>query len=131
MLLVKTKIGKSDIHGTGLFADEFIPKGTVTWEWNPLIDIAFDKSVVESLPDIQKDYLLYYAYLDKDLNKLVLCSDNQRYINHSKKTNVDSTPRKDVANKDIFPGDELLCDDKLFDNTYFQRLNIDEEKLNS
>ena len=28
MLLVKTRLGASAIHGIGLFADEFIPKDT-------------------------------------------------------------------------------------------------------
>lgn len=33
MLLVKTRLGISSIHGIGLFADELIPKGTVTWRF--------------------------------------------------------------------------------------------------
>lgn len=130
MILVKTKIGQSDIHGTGLFADEFIPKGTVTWEWDPTFDVAFDQETVDSLPPLQKAYILYYAYLDKELNKLILCADNQRYINHSKNTNIDSTPRRDVANRDIQPGEEFLCDYNLFDNTYFKRIGLDENTLN-
>ncbi len=130
MLKVKTKIGQSKIHGTGLFADELIPKGTTTWEWIPEFDVAFNKEDVESLPELMKNYILYYAYVDKDIDKLVLCADNQRYINHSKNTNIDSTPRRDVANRDIQPGEELLCNYNLFDNTYFKRLNIDEADLN-
>jgi hypothetical protein len=30
VLLVKTRIGASPIHGLGLFADELIPSGTLT-----------------------------------------------------------------------------------------------------
>ena len=130
MLKVKTKIGPSMTHGTGLFADQLIPKGTTTWEWDPSVDIALDVDFVESLPEIQKEYLLYYMYLDQEINKLILCSDNQRYINHSKTTNIDSTPRRDVANRDIQPGEEFLCDYNLFDNTYFKRIGLDEAKLN-
>lgn len=130
MLKVKTKIGPSNTHGTGLFADQFIPKGTTTWEWDPTMDISLDVDFVESLPSIQKEYLLYYMYLDQEINKLILCSDNQRYINHSKNTNIDSTPRRDVANRDIQPGEEFLCDYNLFDNTYFKRIGLDETTLN-
>lgn len=130
MLKVKTKIGPSNTHGTGLFADQFIPKGTTTWEWDPTMDISLDVDFVESLPSIQKEYLLYYMYLDQEINKLILCSDNQRYINHSKNINIDSTPRRDVANRDIQPGEEFLCDYNLFDNTYFKRIGLDETTLN-
>jgi len=39
MLLIKTYLDKSPIHGIGVFAGEFIKKGTQVWEFNPLIDI--------------------------------------------------------------------------------------------
>lgn len=35
MLLIKTKLDLSKIHGVGLFADEFIAKGTKIWEYRP------------------------------------------------------------------------------------------------
>ena len=38
-MTVKTIIKESDIHGIGLFADEFIPKGTKIWEFTPNFDI--------------------------------------------------------------------------------------------
>ncbi len=131
MLLVKTKIGESKIHGMGLFAAEFIPKGTVTWEWNPRFDMTIDESELASLPQNMKEFLLYYAYRDKELGKLVLCADNQRYINHSASTNILSTTRKDVADRDIQEGEEFLCNYNLFDDTYFDRINLDKTTLNS
>ena len=39
MLLVKTKIGPSKIAGIGLFADEFIAKGTPVWKFEPGFDL--------------------------------------------------------------------------------------------
>ncbi len=33
MLLVRTARRPSDIHGMGLFADQFIPAGTATWRF--------------------------------------------------------------------------------------------------
>lgn len=131
MLRIKTFIKKSKIHGMGLFAAEFIPKGTITWKYEPLFDTAFTQEEIESLPELQKNYILYYAYLDKKLKKLVLCADNQRYINHSKNTNIQSTPRKDIASKDIAKGEELLCNYNQFDNTYFKRMNLKEGELKS
>lgn len=132
MLRVKTKIGKSKISGFGLFADQFIPKGTVTWEYDTTFDPAFSKKQIDKLPEVDKDYLIKYAYLDKNLNKFVLCSDNQRYINHSEdknKRNIKSTITKDVAIKDIKKGEELLCDYRGFDSDYFKRLGIPKKEL--
>lgn len=131
MLKAKTFIKRSEVHGTGLFAAEFIPKGTVTWQYDPEFDVGFTQEQIDALPELQRNYMLYYAYLDKDLNKLILCADNQRYINHSSKdTNITSTPRQDIANRDIQEGEELLCNYNLFDDTYFNRMNINENELN-
>ena len=45
MLLVKTKIKSSEIAGIGLFADEFIPKGTCTWRFRGGSIFAFQKII--------------------------------------------------------------------------------------
>ena len=130
MLLVKTKLAVSNTHGIGLFADQFIPKGTVTWEYNPLFDSSFTDEEVAALPDIPRKIFLHYAYFDKVLNKHVLCSDDQRFINHSSHhENVESTTRKDVAARDIQPGEEILCNYNKFDDTYFGRINLPQENL--
>lgn len=132
MLRVKTCIRKSKINGLGLFADQHIPKGTVTWEFDKNFDPAFNKKQINKLLEIDKDYLLKYAYFDKTLNKYVLCSDNQRYINHSKnksKRNINSTITKDIAARDIKKGEELLCDYNQFDPDYFKRVGIKEKNL--
>lgn len=132
MLLVKTKIGRSKIHGIGLFADQFIPKGTVTWKYDPEFDVGFSQKEIDSMPQLQKDYMLYYCYLDKKVKKYILCADNQKFINHSNKKegiNISSTPREDVAARDIEAGEELLCDYNLFDDSYFERMGISARDL--
>ncbi len=50
MLKIKTKIGPSGVHGTGLFADQFVSKGTVTWQYIPEFDIGFTEKTVSKLP---------------------------------------------------------------------------------
>lgn len=132
MILVKTKLGQSCKHCTGLLADQFIPKGTTTWEYNPLFDSAFTEEEVNQMSEAARKQFLHYAYFDKDLNKHVLCFDDQRFINHSaikEDINILSTPRKDIAIRDIQPGEELLCDYDGFDNTYFPRMKIDKTSL--
>lgn len=132
MLKIKTTIGKSSIHGWGLFADQFVPKGTTTWQYEPACDPSFTKEEVENMDAVAKEFMHMYAYFDHDLQKFVLCSDSQKYINHSnnpENITIHSTPKEDVAAKDIQPGEELLCDYFLFDPGYFGRHGLDRSKL--
>lgn len=132
MILVKTILGKSKKHGTGLIADQFIPKGTITWEYHSFFDSAFTENEITQMSEPAKKQFFHYAYFDKKLNKHVLCFDDQRFINHSavkKDINILSTSRRDIAIKDIQQGEELLCDYDKFDNTYFDRINLDRASL--
>ncbi len=130
MIKVKTKIGLSKISGIGLFADQFIPQGTVTWEYDPRFDTSFTEEDVRQMSEAAQTQFWKYAYFDKDLQKYVLCFDDQRFINHtSSGHNIQSTPRQDTAARDIEEGEELLCNYNDYDDTYFTRLNIDEKSL--
>lgn len=125
MLLVRTQIGPSKVHGIGLFAAQFIAKGTVTWQYHPDFDSTYSENDVWRMPDAAKDLFLKYAYYDKDLGLYVLCADDQRFINHeSDCPNIISTPRQDVAARDILAGEELLCDYNCYDDTYFVRTGM-------
>src|SRR3989344_3561957 len=74
MLLIKTKLKKSSIHGFGLFADENIKKGRIIWKFNPTIDKKITKKEMNLLPDLAKKYLIKYAFLDHEGN-WILCGD--------------------------------------------------------
>ena len=50
MLTIKTRIGKSLIHGTGLFADEDVPAGTVIWTFVPGFDQSYTIEEFHALP---------------------------------------------------------------------------------
>jgi hypothetical protein len=50
MLLVKAWVGPSKIHGFGLIAHEFIPKGTVVWKLVPGFDVILSNDELERLP---------------------------------------------------------------------------------
>jgi hypothetical protein len=71
MLVVRTKLGQSKIEGIGLFADQFIPKGTVTWKFDPRFDIYFESGEVEKMSELQKDLIIHFAYLSKKSGKYV------------------------------------------------------------
>lgn len=126
MLLVKTKIGPSNIHGIGLFADQFIPRGTPIWEFTPGFDIECSASDLDRLPEPARERFLHYCYLDPDTKKYVLCADDARFFNHSEMPttiNPDSDG-PDIAARNIQPGEELTYDYRTGDMDYERKLGL-------
>ena len=130
MLLVKTKIGPSKISGIGLFANQFIPKGTPTWKFQSGFDLKIDKSELANLSEPAKEQFLKYAYLNPKTNKYILCFDDARFFNHSDNPNCidtefpDDTEGIDVAVRDIQEGEELTCNYKEFDADFDYKMSI-------
>lgn len=118
MLLVKTKLDVSQIHGIGLFADSFIPKDTVIWKFNPLIDLVFTEQQLEELAIEAREQIEKYSYRDISLDLYVLCGDDARFFNHSENPNCLDTYESEsitFASRDINRGEELTCNYGLFD----------------
>lgn len=121
MLLVKTKIGPSKIHGIGLFADQFIPKNTPIWKFSLGLDIKLTENELIKLPQNAQDFIQHYCYHSIIDNTYVILFDDARFFNHSKNPNVVSVDIPDdpegveIASRDIEPGEELLCDCREFD----------------
>ena len=105
MLLVRTKIGPSKIHGYGLFADQNIPKGTIVWKFNPVIDHKIRPEKIGSLLKHVQDHVYTYAYFDR--GNYILCGDFAIFINHSKISNLDSRGEVGVATRSIKKGEEI------------------------
>ncbi len=130
MLRVKTTIGLSRLHGVGLFADQFIKKGSITWQYDPGLDPDFSFEEVENLEKSYRNVFEKYGYRDFKLGKFIVCIDDQRFINHSSKNfNVLSTPDRDVAVKDINLGEELLCNYNDYEQDWFKRRNLAEREF--
>ena len=125
MLRVKTYIAPSRIAGIGLFADQIIPAGSITWQYDPKFDMSFFSEDLVDMPEICREDFIKYAYFDYVQNKYVLCSDNQRFINHSAKPNIISTPMQDLAGRDISVGEELTCDYAEYEVDWFDRRGLD------
>jgi SET domain-containing protein len=123
MLLVKTKLGLSAINGIGLFADQFIPQGTIIWKFTEGVDL---KIPDEKLVELEKEYpledLKKYMYRSKSSGLHILCGDDGRFINHSSRANTLDTSEDDegytVAAKDIQPGEEITSDYNGFDKDF-------------
>jgi uncharacterized protein len=118
MLLVKTELKYSGIHGLGCFAGEDIKEGTIVWRFDPGIDLEFTEQDLKKHPASFNEFLKVYAYspvteLEK---KYILCSDHARHMNHSDNPNLGETPEgMNVALRDIKAGEELTCDYNQFD----------------
>ena len=107
MLLVKAWVGPSKIHGFGLIAHEFIPRGTVVWKLEPGIDVILSEEELERLPASVQQQIRYYSFFHPDLKRHVLCSDDDRFTNHSDDANQRFCGDHAVAVRDIAPGEEL------------------------
>ncbi len=119
MLLVKTHLEKSRIHGVGLFASVPIAKGTVIWRLEPSIDVQLTPAQIEALAPPAREQIRKYTYLDRILGKYVLCGDDARFFNHDRNPNCHDLPDErggtTVAARDIAAGEELTCDYASFD----------------
>jgi len=119
MLRVQTYIKKAyrdQIEiGFGLFALNKIPKGTIIWKLDHGLDLVLDQAVY---PEPINSFIKKYAY--REGYRLILCSDDARYINHSFNPNmhdyVDSNGSWTVALCDIEAGEELTSDYRSFDS---------------
>ena len=124
MLLVKTKVAPSQVHGLGVFADEFIPRGARIWEYNDAVDDRFDASRLIDLSEDEQEELLKHTYINPRTKLYVFCGDDARYMNHSDAPNTEDIGYDEglvngegvtIAARDIQPGEEILSDYRAFD----------------
>ena len=122
MLLVRTKIGPSKIHGTGLFATEFISKGVIIWKYKPGFDEAYTQEEAEKLPEPKRTEILnlYHPYISQQTGRYISFGDMAGYINHSSTPNMATHYEEDVeedintAARDIAAGEELTINYQSF-----------------
>ena len=116
------EVKPSQIHGLGLYAKVVIPKGTIWWHARPQDVLIISKKQFLTLDSSKKSKvmenfmksLLTYSYYERDLDALILCLDNSRYVNHSFDANSGATEDENgfcaVAQKNILPGEEITED---------------------
>lgn len=138
MMLVKTQVKESKIHGLGLFADQFISKGTEIWRFTPGFDLKFTREQILSFPEALQIYIYKYSWRSKKSKLYCFSSDDGKFFNHSEKPNVLSEYRDDeeevitVAIKDIQAGEEILDNYNSFEDEKSDGDVLDEiaEKFN-
>lgn len=130
MLLVKTKIGPSSTHGIGIFADEFVPKGTLMWKYVPGVDVALTEDEFRSLPAVAQTAVKNYCYKSKFTGRYVLPFDDSRYYNHSENPNTAEGPiidgeSSDISSRNIHKGDEIFNDYRVIDADFEYKMSND------
>ena len=121
MLRVKTFIAPSPIEGIGLFAAEFIQKGTLVWKFDVGLDQMVDLRYFEPPDELIRRYIIHYGFKStEDEPIFVLCGDDARFMNHGRDCNLVDADFVTVACRDIEPNAEITCDYSTFDERYTQ-----------
>jgi SET domain-containing protein len=116
MMLVRTYLGPSGIHGVGVFAGEPIERGAAVWARHAVFDLVVTREMRAGLPDAMLSYLDTYSYPAGDGadGRSVLDCDNGRYMNHSDTPNTSFKGEGGRATSNIEMGAEITCDYREF-----------------
>jgi len=126
MFYIKTRLGKSKIHGIGLFTDQDIKKGNPIYKHNNKLDLQLSKKELESLDIREQETIKKYGYIDKKSKKWRLDYDDIRFTNHSATPNMSlGSSGNIIALKNIKKGEELTQSYKDFEYDF----NFEEIKV--
>lgn len=115
MFLIRTSVGPSRIHGTGVMALEAVAAGTPIWRFAPGIDLVLPNATVADQPPAFRAYLDTYGYHSPEFpDCFVLSCDHAKFLNHSEDPNTEIRGRETLARRALAAGDEITCDYRLF-----------------
>src|SRR5690242_18185598 len=115
MFLIRTRVGPSSIHGTGVFACENVEQGTLVWRYEPLFDREIPEADLCNMPPAFREYIDMYAYRSSELGgRLILSCEHAKFLNHSDNPNTSEVPFGSIASRPIAVGDEITCDYRAF-----------------
>ena len=114
MLLIRTHLGPSLIHGIGVMATEPVAAGQVIWRFAPGLDLVIPAADRATLPEAFGAYLDTYGYEAPDFpGGTVLSCDHAKFLNHAETPNTIIRGRETLALVALAPGDEITCDYRL------------------
>ena len=116
MMLIKTYLDKSRIHGIGVFADEFIRKGTKIWRFVEGFDHAYSPKKFAKLPKQARDHIRHYGY--RADGEILFSADHDRHMNHSDDANTYLKDGYVIARCNIARGEEITNDYREFDGGF-------------
>jgi SET domain-containing protein len=113
MLLVKTYLDKSTIHGLGVFAGQFIRKGTKIWRFVEGFDRVYSPKQFAKLPKPARDFIKFHGY--RVDGEIILTIDNDCHMNHSDNPNTYLHNGYTIARRNIAKGTEITNDYREFE----------------
>jgi hypothetical protein len=116
MLLVKTYLDKSKIHGLGVFAGQFIRKDAKIWRFVFGFDRYYTRKRLAKLPKAARDYIKLHGYQWK--NEILLSMDYDTFMNHSETPNTYYRNGYVLARNAIRKGTELTNDYRAFEASF-------------
>ncbi len=116
MLLVKTYLDKSPIHGIGVFAGQFIRKDTKIWRFVLGFDRYYTRKRFAKLPQSAKDYIRLHGYQWK--GEILLSVDYDTFMNHSENPNTYFHNGYVIARRNIRKGAEITNDYRAFEASF-------------
>jgi SET domain-containing protein len=128
MLYIKTKIQPSEIHGIGVFADEFIPKGTIIWKFTSGFDVKFTREQILDFPELLQIYIYKYSWKGTKSKLYCFSSDNGKYFNHSNNPNTLSKYQDNEEEVITTAVRDIQVDEELTDN--YSSFEADEDNDN-
>jgi hypothetical protein len=116
MLLVRTYLDRSEIHGIGVFAGDFIPKDTRIWRFVIGFDRFYSRKQVAKLPKAARDYIKLHGFQWK--NEILVSMDYDTFMNHSDNPNTYFKNGYVLARASIRKGQEITNDYRAFKASY-------------
>lgn len=131
MMLIKTRVAPSRIHGLGLYAVDPVARGTAIWRFAPGFDHDFSPEDYAALPLLAREHVRWFCYVDRANGHYILSGDHACFINHSPAPNTGGPPGVDrpeatVALRDIAAGEEITCDYFAYDADTPWKLGLSE-----
>jgi SET domain-containing protein len=114
MMLIKTRVAPSAIHGLGLFAVEPVARGTPVWRFQPGFDQSFPPGQFAALPPQAGEHARWFGFVSAANGHWILSGDHACFMNHSVNPNTGAPagatpPVTTVALRDIAAGEEITC----------------------
>ena len=116
MLLVKTYLAKSKVHGLGVFAGQSIRKGAKIWRFVYGFDRFYTRKRLAKLPKAARDFINLHGYQWK--NEILLSMDYDTFMNHSENPNTDFHNGFVIARSNIRKGEEITNDYRAFEAAF-------------
>jgi len=113
MLVVKTQLKQSPIHGLGLFLAEPVSKGTLIWRFDSRIDRVYAETELAFLPESLALFVKTYGCWRRADRLWVLAGDDARFVNHADQPTLRAGGNAfddNFAARDLAVGEELTND---------------------